>query len=684
MKSWRIVATLFAFSFVFVLLTTPPRAEAATLKISPEVGVFTVGSTVEISLFVDTEGESINAFEIILRFPADKLQVVSAGTGPSIVGIWATQPKYNNQTGTIELRGGIPGGITTSRGFLASFTFRARQIGSAIIKPEDSSKILLNDGLATDVLHGSAGAILEFKLPPPLGPFVVSETHPDESRWYIGQDVILHWAPDDRAEGYSYVLNQDPISLPDDISEGVKSSVSYKSVSSGKNYFHIKALRGGVWGGVTHYGIKIDTEAPAPFPISILPSATTIQRQPIIEFGTTDGLSGVDRYEIKIVPLSSGSSQAKSSNQQRLFIEVESPYVAEPLELGAYDVIVRAFDKAGNFEELSQRLNVTTALLRIVQGKGIEFRQGFFIPWLILWIISALILVGLGFLGWRMRIWHHEVHDRHARRELPSEVQQQLEELKTYRKKYKGLAMLFLIVASSLFFGLEHAKAAEVIPFSPPLITSVSRNISNDEIFYIGGKIQLPSNNVIVYFQNLETGEVTSANATPDDKGNWFYRHDQFLPAGEYVLWAQGQKDEEMSPPSPQERMVVQKTAIQFGSSRLSYTSIYVVIIILMLLSVIGLVIYIITHGIKGRRKQKAFLEGLRRTEETLRREFAVLERDIQGELALIRRMKITKDFSEEEKRREAEMLRDIEAVRRFIGKEIWEIEEAKRHSDLV
>lgn len=668
----------FSVSFGVFLLKT---ASAATISVSPSSGTFTIESTINVLVYLDTEGESINAFDLVLRFPSDKLQIISPSTGPSIVGVWTGNPRYDNVRGTIELRGGIPGGITTSNGLIASFLFRAKSVGTATIKPETQSKVLLNDGLATDVLRDFKSAVLDLRLPPPQGPIVASETHPDELKWYPSDDVILRWSPGVEVEGYSYVLNQDPIIIPDNTSEGLGNSVAYQNVQNGRNYFHIKSLSKGAWGGVTHFSVKIDGEPPAEFPINIIPSNKTVQRRPAIEFSTTDGFSGINYYDLKIIPLSLSKSLDDSNNgdPRSFFIEAESPYISPLLELGSYDVLVRAHDRAGNIRELSKRLIITTAFLRVIGNQGVEIRQRLIIPWVWIWIILAVLIAAFGFLGWRAKLWHREIHDRHVKKDLPPEIQRQLEELKNYRAKYKKLGMFLLVIASAAMFWGKGALAAE-ISLPPPLITSIPQSISNEDIFYLGGRTRALSDSVIIYIQNIFTGEVVTESALPDEKGDWFYRHQTFLPSGEYLLWVQAQKGEEVSPPSPQEKITVERTALQFGSTRLSYATIYTFVIVAML-AVLGILIgYIVFHGTKARRKQKAFLEELKKTEEALERGFAVLERDILSELAIIKKTRLSKDLTEEEKRREMEIMRDIEAVRKYIGKEIWEIEEAERH----
>jgi hypothetical protein len=199
------------------LLTFPALAHGARLFFSPSSGTFTIGSTFDIALLLDTEEEMINAFKIRLQFPPDKLQLISPSTGKSIVRVWTGPPQFNNRTGEVELQGGIPNGINVSQGLISQLSFRVKQVGTAVVKIGDESLVLLHDGKGTDVLEQTEHGVYALVLPPPAGPIVASETHPDQSQWYARTNAILRWDGDTAAGGYSYILTRDPIASPDDI-----------------------------------------------------------------------------------------------------------------------------------------------------------------------------------------------------------------------------------------------------------------------------------------------------------------------------------------------------------------------------------------------------------------------------------------------------------------------------------
>lgn len=642
---------------------------AASLTLSPSTGTFEVGSTFTVSMFLDSQDEDINALEVILRFPPDKLQLVSPSFGKSIIEVWTGQPTYDNQKGEIHLMGGIPGGIKVEKGLITTLTFRARTTGEAIVRFGDNSKVLANDGKGTDVLGNTQGGFYTLVLPPPAGPIVASETHPDQNKWYSNPTAVLTWGTAEQVEEYSYILNELPIDIPDDISEGTRQTVAFRDLKSGNHYFHIKALREGVWGGTTHFAVNVDIDPPAKFPIKISPGPITTSKTVLINYQTTDIHSGVDHYEYAVIPLQPQENSAAVGGaygaKQAIFVEGDSPRQLT-LDYGKYDVIVRAFDKAGNVQEVTQRLRITNLPLLLLLENPLY--------WLALLVITVVLI----WLGWRSRKWYHHVVLRHERKELPAEVEQQLRELREYRKKYGEIHIFLIACGFSLLtlLGAAHPTAAQVAEVSPPVVTTVSRNISNDEIFYVGGKTDGGNLPVIIYLQNLQTGETTSRTVTSDNKGSWFYRHDAFLSSGRYLLWVQEKVGDTLSPPSPQIELTVQQTALQLGASRISLETLYLILALILLAVNVSSLGYIAVHVRLARKRHAAWLKEVHEAEQSVRRGFAVLKRDIERELELIHKAKLSKELSAEEKQREAQLLKDLQWAEQYIGKEIWDIEE--------
>ncbi len=655
---------------------------AGSLYLGPSSGTFTVGSTFTVSIYINTGGNDINAIEANLSFPPDKLQVVSPTTGKSLIQIWVSQPAYSNELGTLKFQGTVPTpGINTESGLISTVTFRVKSTGQAIVKVLDTSRILLNDGKGTDVLGQTTSGIYNLILPPPAGPIVTSPTHPDQEKWYLGETASFRWELAPRIQGFSYVLNDNPVDVPDDISEGLKNAVTYKNLSDGVHYFHIKTLREGTWGGVSHYALQLDNTLPAEFEIDISPGARTSSHFPIIAFDTTDQTSGIDHYEVKVIPLDRTSGGSDLSTP--FLVEATSPYSRE-LELGKYDVIVRAYDRAGNFYQATKKLNVTRAIFEVVQGEGLNFRGSFILPWFLIWILVLVLLVILFWLAKKIWKWHREV-EKHLEIGAVNHpvIAQKAEELKNkfveYGRKFGAGHELFgflIFIISGLIFGANLAlaqMAPRELALEPPLVTLFPQTVSNDEILYIGGRAGAPRAEVIIYLQEEIEGGAVSQSIKTNQDGEWFYSFPKFLDPGSYLVWTQLKLGEEISPPSSKLELVVAKTAIQFGENRYSYEQIYLVVVFVFLILIVLLLIFLGYHFYHLRKKRTKLSKEIGEVEESIKRGFAILRRDIEAELEIVRKTKLTKELMVEEKMREEKLLKDLDWVNNYIGKEVWE-----------
>ena len=655
--------------FCLLIASVASAAESPILSVSPAIGTFVVGSTFDVSLFLDTKEESVNAVAVYLSFPPDKLQLVDRFSEKSAVEFWVVPPRFNNQRGTIEFQGGMPGGLKAGKALIAKFTFRVSALGRGALKFLPDSKVLLNDGKGTDALGRVDNGVYSFILPPPLGPMVVSETHPDQSKFNSNPTVILKWANNRPTDDYSYVINDEPVDAPDDISEGIKTETVYKNLSDGAHYFHVKALRDGAWGGITHFAVNVDGKPPAEFLVNILPSRRTAEKNLIVKFATTDALSGLDYYKLKIIPL---NAPCEAVDCQEFFIEAQSPYISRELELGSYDVIVRAFDKAGNYRDSVTNFKIVKPVFEIISNEGIRIKDILTVSWMWVWIVSGILLIVLFFAAWKLKRWYDSIEQKRTGKDLPDLVKEKLEELKKYKNKY-GRTLVLLFIFGGMMFGGHYVLAG--IELGPPLVTNISRNISNEEIFYIGGRTEAANTTVIIYFQSLQNGETLSETVASNNRGEWFYRHNTFLTSGDYLLWTQGKLGENMSPPSPQINMTVRPTALQFGASRISYEVLYLIVIAALILIFLSLVVYAVFHARRARRHYKLFKKEVGEAEEAIRRGFALLRRDIQEELAIIKKAGMNKELSHEAKEKEAQLLEDLEKVKNYIGKEVFDIE---------
>lgn len=383
------------------------RVEAAALRLTPGSGSFILGGTFDVSVIVNTHDVAVNTIAVDLKFPADKIQIANPSLGKSIIQIWANPPTFSNQEGRIYFVGGIPTpGVNTSEGVVQSFTFRVVAPGEARITFGSETQVLANDGLGTDVLKQTSPAVFRLILPPSQGPAVFSPTHPEQGKWYRDPNPIVSWSKTAGSQGFSFSVDHDPNGFPDTTVDGEESETSFSNLESGIWYFHVREKGGGVWSGVSTFFVNIDRALSAAFDIKVSPSERTSNRSPILRFFTTDALSGFDHFEMKLVPLRSGP------NDTTFFFEASSPYQLSGLEPGRYEVIVRAFDKAGNVRDESVTLNIVSSVFQFISPEGIDLYFAFLTWDLFLSILLVVVLLILGFAVYLW--WRHRVHLKRA------------------------------------------------------------------------------------------------------------------------------------------------------------------------------------------------------------------------------------------------------------------------------
>ena len=395
-----LTAILLTFLLIFGI-TSFVRAQSASLYLSPSSGSFLVGSTFDVSIFVNTGGKSINAVKVDLEFNPRKLQIASPTAGKSFISVWISQPTFSNIEGRASFQGGLPSpGIDTSSGLVSTITFRATTPGETIISISDSSQILLDDGKGTNILNLMGKGMYRITIPPPEGPEVTSPTHPDQNKWYKNNDLSLGWNKEEGVTDFSYSIDHDFHRIPDDISEGDLTSVSYTDLKDGVWYFHIKAKKGGGWGGISHYLVQIDTTPPAEFDFyfePVIKSQALTSKEPVIYFMTTDALSGICCYELKVIDLQEDTEE----EGEGFFVEVTSPYKLHLLKASEYEIIVRAYDKAMNEKIVSEKVVVIpTDEPFHVSKRGINF-WSFYLPWqrVALILVSLIILISIIIFG---------------------------------------------------------------------------------------------------------------------------------------------------------------------------------------------------------------------------------------------------------------------------------------------
>lgn len=669
-----LIKRIFLLSFVFlvnaVLLLPffPARAAGgAGLFLNPASGTFLVGGTFDISVVLDTRGVAINTVAVDLSFPPDKLQIASPSVGKSIIQVWPAPPVFSNREGRIYFVGGIPSpGIVTSQGVVLTLTFRVVSPGNAEIRFGEKTTVLANDGKGTDVLGQSPSVFYRLSVPPPQGPAISSPTHPDQERWYRDPNPLFVWSRSEHADGYSFGIDKDPAGFPDATIDGTAPTAQFQNRESGIWYFHLRERAGGVWGGVSHYTAKIDSDQPASFQAHVSPGKRTTNKNPIFRFFTTDALSGFDHFEMKIIPLSGGQFS------ESLFFEVASPYQAVNMDAGRYQVVVRAVDRAGNTRDETALLNIVSSLTQFWGPEGIDL-VFVFVPWFRAFLIIVLLLI-IAFAILILFWIHHSHHLRHAFRE-------------DFKKIFGGsnnarggsTALLFLLLGGLLFFS---AGAGAVLSSEIPTINiAPGQYYPLDEILYLEGRA-VPDSDVDIMFEKITGGAqpvrlFVKANAG----GEWFFSERLELASGEWSARARSVKGNESSDWSSPRIIRSVVSGFFIGGLRIKYVPVVAVLIVVLAAS-LGMLWYSARRVFSMERVRLAD-DAVRREAEMKARERLIAARAVEQSFGSLRR-RIMEELdhleakahregalSEEEERHREELLRELRATEESIEKEL-------------
>ncbi len=139
------------------------HAEGASLYFKEPSAVAHAGDALETTLYFDTDGESINAIEGIVNFPAAALELAEIRDGNSIINFWIEKPNSTEaSSGSFHFSGIIPGGFSAQGGRVLSLIFTARGQGGASVAlaqahayrndPEASEASLVTGSFSAEIL----------------------------------------------------------------------------------------------------------------------------------------------------------------------------------------------------------------------------------------------------------------------------------------------------------------------------------------------------------------------------------------------------------------------------------------------------------------------------------------------------------------------------------------------------
>lgn len=353
----RIKIFLTTAVLTMALLGLAGTARAASPKVTWLVpaGTLRAGDTVSVDLHLDSGGQLMNSFNLLVRYSPVHLEPVSIVREQRIWTLWPEEPRWDGASGAISLTAGRPNGLVAIDAPVATVTFRILSGGQTQLALDRAvSGMYLNDGRGTRVDLTAAPAELYLADSLVTTMSLDSATTPAPDVWSPRRDLHIVW-PADPSLHYSYALSADSQTLPDDSPDQPVGSVEYPDRPDGVWYWTVKSRTDdGLWSRVSQHRFLLDTQPPRPFTVvTIDPKAIGGRRA--VAWNAVDDTSGVVSSTVMIDGRAVGPAT--------------SPFLIKPQWSGAtLTVIVR--DQAGNEQRAGLRISGSrmTPLWAVIGG----------------------------------------------------------------------------------------------------------------------------------------------------------------------------------------------------------------------------------------------------------------------------------------------------------------------------
>jgi len=201
---------LFTIFFLITICLAQPVA-AAQLYFKSTTSEPAVSTNWQVSFWLDTAGEQINALEGTISFPSQLLELNNINNGSSIINFWLEDP-YQISPGQIKFSGIIPGGFN-GQAQIFTINFRPQNEAADTIRLSET-KLLLNDGQGAELPTTNLNFHFQITQPqnPPEIVIDVSDQYPPENFVPIltkvpeiaGNKYLLIFSTQDKASGIDY------------------------------------------------------------------------------------------------------------------------------------------------------------------------------------------------------------------------------------------------------------------------------------------------------------------------------------------------------------------------------------------------------------------------------------------------------------------------------------------------
>jgi hypothetical protein len=362
-KTFKIL--LGAAALLIFYFFAPQSVSAATLYLSSDKEVVSIGETFEIIIKIDSEDVGINAAQVTLQFSKDILEIEDLDKSDSVFNFWLEEPAFSNEDGRVTFIGGSNFGSSGKSLKILKMTLKVKGSGQGKFVFTDGA-ITVSDGSGTNVLSAmlgleiisvpKAGVVEEVvkAVPPPtqivrspdiaeklpIKPAIKVSLYPDPEKWYNSTaNFITQWELPADVSDVNTALDQN-VSYFKQRTEGLFESKVFPAIEEdGIWYLHARFKNNIGWGQAAYYRLAIDTVPPLSFEVTTLEGEATDNPVPILQFETSDALSGLKEYQVQI-----GDAEAikiPAADFDGAFqLPLQSP--------GKRQIVIKAVDEAGN------------------------------------------------------------------------------------------------------------------------------------------------------------------------------------------------------------------------------------------------------------------------------------------------------------------------------------------------
>ena len=349
-------------------------AKAATLDISSISKNYNVGDTIDLSILVSTDqNEPINAVSGTILFPKNLVEVSSVSKANSIVNFWVAEPSFSNTQGSVSFEGIITNpGFTGTSGKIIKVSLKAKQKGTSPITLSNAS-VLANDGNGTNVLENIGQISLNIgdgktetpeitpvpvknptptpkKLNLPEMPVITSESVPDQTKWYLTNDIKVGWQLPENVTRIYASIDKNEKTVPKVLKTGSQISLEENSLASGIWYAHVRFKNSVGYGPTALFKVNLDTMPPESFTLQEIKNEDDTKAS--FNVFATDTLSGIDKYSFTI---DNGTEKGWLDDGSHVF-------TTEVLPPGNHTISGIVYDKAGNKTSTTQNFETTEVL----------------------------------------------------------------------------------------------------------------------------------------------------------------------------------------------------------------------------------------------------------------------------------------------------------------------------------